>query len=78
MDMVLDQAILLARRTVKDPFARTYIDACESAIAFDGKHGLAVQLMYFLSNAKYWRTEGAAEAKRVMKDYIEKVEGYKL
>ena len=73
--MNLNEAIAIAKKECKNPYAQTYLRAIPEAIEFGGqvstaKDGLRVQLLYCLGNMTTWRGETAREVKKVMNAWI--------
>ena len=71
--VTLERAIKTGK--LKNPHAISYFNAfwmCQT------QHEFAVQVLYVLSNLQSWRGEEAREAKKVMKQYVYEVEGYRV
>ena len=70
-----NEAIKIAKRECKDPYAQTYLQAIQLAIeegaemGVGAQEGLRVQLLYELSNMSYWRGDVAKEVKATIKKY---------
>ena len=71
--MTLIEAIETALRECKDPYARTYLMAADSASRRCGTEGLRVQLLYAVSNMAHWHGENARAVKKVSREHIEKL-----
>ncbi len=71
----LSNALNIAMKECKDPYAQTYLRAIPQAIAeseamgISAESGLKTQLLYCLSNMRYWKGETAKNCKAVLKRY---------
>ena len=66
----IDEAIAIAKREVKDPYAQTYLRAIPTAIEEFGEEGFEVQVLYAFSNTTSWRGETAREVKAFVKSWL--------
>ena len=62
-------AVLVAQRECKDPYAQTYLQALPRSYEEYGREGVGVQLLYCLNNMQTWRGETARKTKVVFKKY---------
>lgn len=67
--MNIDDAIKIATREVKDPYAQTYLKAVPKAIEMFGTDGLKTQLLYAVSNMQSWRGETARRVKAIIRKF---------
>jgi len=63
------EAINIAIRECKDPYAQTYLRNIDLAISEYGNEGLKTQLLYCLSNMQDWKGQTAREVKKVFKKF---------
>lgn len=68
--MDLRDAILVAKKEVKDANAKAYLSSIPESIELFGSHGFNVQLLYVSCNLSTWRGDNAREAKKVIKGYL--------
>jgi hypothetical protein len=68
--MNVNEAIALAKKEAKDPYAQAYLKNIPESIEEFGSHGFNVQLLYVMSNLGTWKGENARNAKAVMKTYL--------
>lgn len=68
--MDLREAIIVAKKEVKDHAGKAYLNAIPDAIEEFGSHGFNVQLLYASCNLSTWKGETAREAKKVIKAYL--------
>lgn len=76
--MTFDEAILIAKREVRDVNAQVYLNAIPRAIEEFGFDGLHTQILYALSNMGSWRGETAREVKTVLKQWLRDNEPQKM
>ena len=67
--MTVDQAIAVALKECKNPYALAYLQSMAQAEAEGGEHGKKVQVMYAVSNMAGWRGDVAREVKKVLRAY---------
>jgi hypothetical protein len=65
--MELAEAIAIAKKECKDPYAQSYLQALKQSEVEGGSNGVKVQLLYCLSNMRTWRGETARAVKEVFK-----------
>jgi len=68
--MTIDQAIAVAKRDCRDPYAQAYLRAIPDAIELGGTDGFESQLLYALNNMRSWCGETARVAKQVMRQFV--------
>jgi len=75
--MTIDEAIAIMKSEIKDPYAKSYLDALPDAVEFGGNHidytakeALEVQLRYVLCNTATWRGENARVCKKFLRDWL--------
>jgi len=69
MDNELQEAINLAIKECKNPYALAYLNAIGESQELYGLRGLKTQLLYCLSNMSGWRGDNARKVKEVFKRY---------
>jgi len=70
--MNVDEAIKIAKKECKDPYAQAYLEAIPQVIELVNEsavRALKIQLLYALNNMRYWRSKNAREAKKVMNKF---------
>lgn len=69
MGMTIDEAIKTAKAQCKDRAAQAYLNNMPEAIEY-GPEGFRTQLLYALTNMRYWRGETARQVKATIKTYL--------
>lgn len=72
--MELTEAVRIAIREVKDPYALTYLKAIPVSVEEYGSEGLSWQLSYALLNMGKWKGDEARIVKGVFKQTIRKLD----
>lgn len=66
----LFNAVEVAKKKCKDPYALAYLEAINEAGTLYGSNGMKVQLLYCLENMHYWRGDIARGVKTTFKKII--------
>jgi hypothetical protein len=69
MTLTIDQAIKIAKKEVKDPYAQTYLQAVPDAIKQFSYEGFTTQIAYVFANTS-WRGETARQVKTFVKSWL--------
>jgi len=68
--MTIDEAIKTAKAQCKNQAAQIYLNHMPEAIEEYGSEGFRTQLLYALTNMRYWRGETARQVKDTIKTYL--------